>query len=56
MQSDQERKQNLIRQRSLRDPKERERILMQYGGVFKNNIPEFAKLIRKVKPVKNYAE
>jgi hypothetical protein len=47
---------NLIKRRSLKDPKERERILMQYGGVFKNAIPEYAKLIKRIRPVKNYSE
>lgn len=46
---------NLTRRRSLKDPKERERILMQYGGVFKHNIPEFAKMIKRVRPITNYS-
>jgi hypothetical protein len=41
---------------SLDDSEERNRILMQYMGVFKLNAIEFAeKIIKPVKKVKNWA-
>jgi hypothetical protein len=41
---------------NLNDPKEKERILMQYGGIFKRAIPEFAKKVIKNKKQKtNYS-
>lgn len=44
------------RPNSLRDPKERERILMQYGGIFKHSIKDFAeKVIRRTKARTNYS-
>ena len=40
--------------KTLKDPKERERILMMYGGIFRHNIPEFAKtLAKKNRIIKN---
>lgn len=36
-------------QGNLRDPKEWNRILMQYGGVFKDNIREYAEKLPKLK-------
>lgn len=45
-----------MRQGSLHDKRERERILMQYGGIFKNNIREYAtKVLPKLKKQKNFA-
>lgn len=45
-----------IQQNNLNNPKERERILMQYGGIFKNNIREYAEVvIAKQAKQKNYA-
>lgn len=45
-----------IKQNSLSDPKEVERLLMQYAGVFKKNIKEYAeRVIRKKAKQKNYA-
>lgn len=42
--------------RDLNDPAEKERILMKYSGIFKNNIREFAeKIIKRQKKVKNYS-
>ena len=41
------------RQRKSSDPGEWDRLLMQYGGIFKHNIEEFAKNIKKIKPTKN---
>lgn len=53
------RKENVnrrITQGNLYDRRERERILMQYGGIFKNNIKEYAtKVIPKLKSRKNFA-
>lgn len=42
---------------SLNDPTERERLLMQYAGIFPNNIKEYGETIAKRinKPRKNYA-
>lgn len=46
-----------IKQSNLYDPKERERLLMQYQGIFKRNIPEFAKkVIKSQAKLKNYAK
>lgn len=43
-------------QGSLKDPKEWNRVLMQYGGVFKNNIKEYAEALPKMKKsIKNMA-
>ena len=56
MELNQEKKNNLTKPRSLNDPKEKERILMQYSGVFKKNIAEFGKTISRTKPQKNYSE
>jgi hypothetical protein len=48
--------QKIRRARTLSDPGESNRILMQYGGVFKNNIAEFAeKIASKAKAQKNYS-
>lgn len=45
-----------ITQGNLKDPKEFNRILMQYGGVFKNNIRQYAEtIIKKQAKQKNYA-
>lgn len=42
--------------RSYNDPKERERLLMQYGGIFKNNIKEFGDVVvRKLKKQTNFS-
>ena len=35
------------------NPIERERVLMQYGGIFRHNIEDFAKNIKRTKPTKN---
>lgn len=41
---------------NLSDPKEGERLLMQYAGIFKNQIRLYADtIIKKNKPVKNLA-
>lgn len=41
---------------NLSDPKEAERLLMQYAGIFKNQIRLYADtIIKKNKPVKNLA-
>lgn len=46
-----------IRQNNLKDPKEWNRILMQYGGIFKQNIKEFAEELPKIKKIiKNYSK
>ena len=46
----------IIKQGNLKDPKEMERLLMQYGGIFKRNIPEYAKrVIKSQAKLKNYA-
>lgn len=46
----------VIKQGNLKDPKEKERLLMQYGGIFKRNIPEYAKRVIKAQSkLKNYA-
>lgn len=46
-----------IRQGNLKDPKEWNRILMQYGGIFKQNIREFAQELPKIKKIiKNYSK
>ena len=45
-----------IKQNNLKDPKEMERLLMQYGGIFKRNIPEYAKrVIKSQAKLKNFA-
>ncbi len=45
-----------FRQNNLSDPREWERILMQYGGIFKHQIKEFAKALPKIKKnIKNYS-
>lgn len=46
-----------IRQgRSMHDPKERERLLMQYAGIFKNSIKEYGeKFVKKHKKQVNYS-
>lgn len=42
--------------KTLMDTKEMNRILMQYGGIFKNNIIEYAERLAKVhKKKKNYS-
>lgn len=42
--------------KTLNDPKEVERILMRYAGIFKKQIPMFAAtVIKKNKPIKNYS-
>lgn len=42
---------------SLYDPKERERLLMRYAGIFKNNISEYAnKFIKRQKKLTNYSK
>lgn len=52
---------NLQHQRIMRgnrkftDPDERERVLMTYAGIFKNNIAEFAERNKQVKSIKNYS-
>lgn len=44
------------KQGNLHDQKEWNRILMQYGGVFKNNIKEYAEALPKMKKnIKNLA-
>lgn len=44
------------KQGNLGDPLEKERILMQYGGIFKRDIPGFAKLVvKKYKRQVNYS-
>lgn len=53
-------KKNLLHkqttQGNLNDPKEFNRLLMQYGGIFKNNIREYAdKVIPKNKKTINYS-
>lgn len=41
---------------SLSNPAEKERVLMQYAGIFKHQIKEFAEVvIAKHKPIKNIA-
>lgn len=41
-------------QGNLHDHKEWNRILMQYGGIFKNNIKEYAEALPKInKKIKN---
>lgn len=43
--------------KKLSDPGEKDRLLMHYGGIFKNNISEFAEKFAKVnKPRKNYSK
>lgn len=37
------------------DASEKSRLLMQYAGIFPNNIKEFGEKLRKHKPVKNFA-
>lgn len=45
-----------IKQSNLHDPKEHERLLMQYQGIFKRAIPEYAKrVIKSQAKLKNYA-
>lgn len=45
-----------IKQGNLKDPKEFNRILMQYSGVFKNNIRQYAEtIIKKQAKQKNYS-
>lgn len=40
--------------RVLNSPEEKERILQQYAGIFKNNIKEFGeKVLPRLKPIKN---
>lgn len=47
----------LTKRSNLYDERERNRILMQYGGIFKNNIREYAtKVITKTKKQKNFAK
>ena len=41
------------RKRRMSDRGEWDRVLMQYGGVFKHNIPEYAEKIKRLKPSKN---
>lgn len=41
--------------KSLNDPREFNRILMQYGGIFKDNIQDFAKTIKTKKHLKNFS-
>lgn len=42
--------------RNLNDPREFNRLLMQYGGIFKHNIKDFADTISKHKPIKNFSK
>lgn len=45
-----------IKQGSIYDPKERERLLMQYQGIFKNNIHQYSqRVIKKFRKQKNFA-
>lgn len=46
---------NQIKRGNLNDPREFNRLLMQYGGIFKNNIKDFAQTIVKVKKQKNFS-
>ena len=41
--------------KTLNDPREFNRILMQYGGIFKSSIPEYAKTLATHKPIKNFS-
>jgi hypothetical protein len=41
--------------KTLKDPKERERLLQIYGGIFKHSIKEAAEMMKKYKPKKNVA-
>lgn len=42
--------------RNLTDPKEMERLLMQYGGIFKRNIKEFGeKVVKRHKKQVNFS-
>lgn len=42
--------------RTLHDERERNRILMQYGGIFKHAIPEFAStVLAKQRKLRNYS-
>lgn len=48
--------QTKTKQGNLYDPKERERLLTQYGGIFKKNISDFANtVIKKKKAQKNFS-
>lgn len=48
--------QSINRNKKLSDHGERDRLLMTYGGIFKNNISEFAERLAKVhRKRKNYA-
>lgn len=56
MESNKNNQQIKTKQGNLHDPKERNRLLMQYAGVFKNNITEYANtVIRKSKTQKNFS-
>lgn len=47
----------LTKHRNMFDPIEWERILMQYQGIFRNQIREYTKLNKTIKkPQKNYSE
>jgi len=49
-------KQDKYIKRTLKDLRERERLLMQYGGIFRHNINEFAKMLPKLnKKRKNFS-
>lgn len=41
--------------KTLNDPREFNRILMQYGGIFKDNIQDFSKTITVKKHFKNFS-
>ena len=48
--------QPIKRAKNYNDPKERERLLMQYAGIFKNSIKEYGETVmKKHKRQVNYA-
>jgi len=56
LQSNQNQETQPIRQGNLRDPREKERLLKQYAGIFKNDIVGFAERVtRKAKKQTNHS-
>jgi len=56
LQSNQNQETQPIKRGNLRDPREKERLLKQYAGIFKNDIVGFAERVtRKAKKQTNHS-
>ena len=56
LQSNQNQETQPIKRGNLRDPREKERLLKQYAGIFKNDIVGFTeRVVRKAKKQTNHS-